>query len=76
PVAGIVFAWPQPARHLVVEGRFVVRDGRLANVDEEALARDAHRVAGRVLAAGAGPAHRPVGAASSAAGGSVSTGGR
>jgi hypothetical protein len=46
----MVLAWPQRVRHLVVEGRFVVRDGALATVDEAALAADAHRVARRIQA--------------------------
>ena len=50
PVAGMVLAWPQRVRHLVVEGRCVVRDGALATVDEAALAADAHRVARRIQA--------------------------
>lgn len=33
PVAGLVFCGPLRARHTVVEGRFVVRDGRLATID-------------------------------------------
>jgi cytosine/adenosine deaminase-related metal-dependent hydrolase len=48
PVAGMVLAWPQRVRHLLVEGRFVVRDGVLATADEAALAADAHRVARRI----------------------------
>ncbi|MGC8634512.1 MAG: 8-oxoguanine deaminase [Candidatus Limnocylindrales bacterium] len=48
PVAGLVLAWPQRVRHLLVEGRFVVRDGALANADEAALAAEAHRVARRI----------------------------
>ena len=48
PVAGIVFAWPQRVRHLLVEGRFVVRDGELRGVDEATLAAQAHRVAARI----------------------------
>ena len=50
PVAGIVLTWPQPVRHLLVEGRFVVRDRDLANVDETVLAAEAHRVARRIAA--------------------------
>jgi cytosine/adenosine deaminase-related metal-dependent hydrolase len=50
PVAGIVLAWPQRVRHLLVEGRFVVRDGVLATSDEAALAAEAHRVARRIHA--------------------------
>lgn len=48
PVAGIVLAWPQRVRHLLVDGRFVVRDGALATADEAALAADAHRMARRI----------------------------
>ena len=44
-VAGLVLAWPQRVRHLLVEGRFVVRDGVLATADESTLAAEAHRVA-------------------------------
>ncbi len=58
PVSGIVLAWPQRVRHLLVEGRLVVRDGQLANVDETSLAVRAHRVAARIAAT------RAVGAAS------------
>ncbi len=53
PVAGIVLAWPQRVRHLLVEGRVVVRDGQLANVDETSLAARGHRVAARIAATGA-----------------------
>lgn len=49
PVAGIVLAWPQRVRHLLVEGRFVVRDGALATADEAALAAEAHMMARRIL---------------------------
>ena len=48
PIAGMVLAWPQRVRHLLVEGRFVVRDGALATVDEAALAAEAHRIARRI----------------------------
>jgi cytosine/adenosine deaminase-related metal-dependent hydrolase len=48
PVAGIVLAWPQRVRHLLVEGRFVVRDGALATLDEAALAAEAHAMARRI----------------------------
>jgi hypothetical protein len=37
-------------RHLLVEGRFVVREWTLATADEAALAAEAHRVAGRIAA--------------------------
>ncbi len=36
---------PGRVRHLLVEGRPVVRDGRLANADEAAIAAAAHRAA-------------------------------
>jgi cytosine/adenosine deaminase-related metal-dependent hydrolase len=52
PVAGMVLAWPQRVRHLLVEGRFVVRDGVLATANEATLAADAHRVARRIHAQG------------------------
>lgn len=48
PVAGIVLAWPQRVRHLLVEGRFVVRDWALATADEAGLAAEAHRMARRI----------------------------
>ena len=54
PVAGVVLAWPQRVRHLLVEGRFVVRDGALTGIDEAALAADAHRIARRIRAQGDG----------------------
>ena len=49
PVAGIVLAWPQRVRHLLVEGRFVVHDGALVSVDEAALAAEGHTMARRIL---------------------------
>ena len=64
PVAGIVLAWPQPVHHLVVEGRFVVRDGALANVPEADVAGRAHRVARQIV-----EGHRATGTAAPAAGG-------
>jgi hypothetical protein len=39
-------------RHLLVEGRWVVRDGRLSNASEDDIAREGHRVA-RGIAKGA-----------------------
>jgi cytosine/adenosine deaminase-related metal-dependent hydrolase len=54
PVAGIVLAWPQRVRHLLVEGRFVVRDGTLATAEEAALAAEGHRVARRIAGRGDG----------------------
>jgi cytosine/adenosine deaminase-related metal-dependent hydrolase len=49
PVAAIVHCAPQRVRHLVVEGRAVVADGRLANVDEEAIAREGRSVGRRLV---------------------------
>jgi cytosine/adenosine deaminase-related metal-dependent hydrolase len=48
PVAAVVHCSPGRARHLFVEGRPVVRDGRLVNVDEEALATEGRRVVRRI----------------------------
>lgn len=49
PVAALVYCSPQRVRHLFVEGRPVVRDGRLVNADEEAIAREGRRVERRIL---------------------------
>jgi cytosine/adenosine deaminase-related metal-dependent hydrolase len=48
-VAAVAHCAPQRVRHLFVEGRTVVRDGRLANADEEAIATEGRRV-GRMIA--------------------------
>ena len=48
PVAGLLMGGPQRVRHLLVEGALVVRDGRLATADEEAIAREGHRVGRRI----------------------------
>ena len=53
PVAALVLCRPERVRHLLVEGRFVVRDGILETGDEAAIARDGHRTAA-AIAAGAG----------------------
>lgn len=45
PVAGLVFCGPLQARYTVVEGRVVVRDGRLATVDAARLLADHRRLA-------------------------------
>lgn len=47
-VAALVLAPPSRVRHLLVEGRAVVRDGRLTGADEDEIARDGHRVARRI----------------------------
>jgi cytosine/adenosine deaminase-related metal-dependent hydrolase len=52
PLAGLLMGGTQRVRHLLVEGRVIVRDGRLATADEEEIARDAHRV-GRRISGGA-----------------------
>src|SRR5436190_1030273 len=49
PVAALTFCAPQRVRDLFVEGRRVVEDGHLTGVDEESLAADGHRVAGRIM---------------------------
>ncbi|MGZ8662128.1 MAG: 8-oxoguanine deaminase [Actinomycetota bacterium] len=53
PVAGLVLCRPERVRHLLVEGRFVVRDGILETGDEAAIALDGHRTA-TAIAEGAG----------------------
>jgi 8-oxoguanine deaminase len=54
PVAGLVFCSAPRVRHLLVEGRDVVRDGYLVNADEEGIVAEAHRLSHRI-AAGARP---------------------
>ncbi len=51
PLAGVLVTWGRRVRHLLVEGRHVVRDGELATADEAAIAADAHRVARHIAAA-------------------------
>jgi cytosine/adenosine deaminase-related metal-dependent hydrolase len=53
-VAAVALCAPLRARHVLVEGRAVVRDGRLTGVDEEAIAREGHRVAARIARASVG----------------------
>jgi hypothetical protein len=53
-VAALVLCGPVRPRHLLVEGRAVVRDGRLITADEEDIAAEGHRMARRI-AAGAAP---------------------
>lgn len=50
PVASLVFCPPSRVMHLLVEGQWVVRDGRLVNADEEQITVQA-RLAGRRIAA-------------------------
>ena len=49
PVAALVFCSPVVVRDLLVEGREVVRDGRLANVDVAAIAENARRRVERLM---------------------------
>jgi len=50
-VAALALCRPQSARHVIVEGRVVVRDGRLATADQDAIAAEGHRVARRIAGA-------------------------
>jgi cytosine/adenosine deaminase-related metal-dependent hydrolase len=50
PVAGLVLSGPHRVDRLVVGGEDVVRDGRLVNADEEAIAREHRREATRFAA--------------------------
>lgn len=45
PVAAVVHCSPQRVRHLLVEGRPVVRDSRLVTADEDEIAKEGHRMA-------------------------------
>lgn len=47
-VAAVVHGSPARVRHLFVEGRPVVRSGRLVNVDEDQIAAEGRRVGGRI----------------------------
>lgn len=49
PVAALVFCAPQRVRHLLVEGRPVVTDGRLARVDEQTIVDEGRRIARRIV---------------------------
>jgi cytosine/adenosine deaminase-related metal-dependent hydrolase len=48
PVAGLVLAQTPRAEHVLVQGRFVVRDGQLANVDEAEIVQRHRAVVSRV----------------------------
>lgn len=50
PVAALVLCGPHRVRHLLVEGRQVVRDGHLTGLDTQTLAADARRATGRLMA--------------------------
>jgi cytosine/adenosine deaminase-related metal-dependent hydrolase len=53
PVAALLLCTPRRVRHLFVEGRRVVWDGRLVTADEEAIAREGRRM-GREIGERAG----------------------
>jgi cytosine/adenosine deaminase-related metal-dependent hydrolase len=48
PVAGLLLGASQRVRHLLVEGRFVVRDGALATADEAEIASEGRRAGRRI----------------------------
>ncbi|HET8679357.1 MAG TPA: 8-oxoguanine deaminase [bacterium] len=48
PVAAVVHCSPQRVRHLFVEGRAVVSNGRLVTADEDAIAAEGRRMARRI----------------------------
>jgi cytosine/adenosine deaminase-related metal-dependent hydrolase len=48
PVAGLLMGASGRVRHLLVDGRPVVRDERLVTADEGEIAREGHRVARRI----------------------------
>ena len=54
PVAALVYCSPQCVRDLFVEGREIVRGGRLVRADEDTIAREGHRIARRIMTARAG----------------------
>lgn len=47
-VAAVLLCSPQRVRHLLVEGRAVVRDSRLTGSDEKEIAAHGHRIARRI----------------------------
>jgi cytosine/adenosine deaminase-related metal-dependent hydrolase len=49
-VAAVVYCSPQRVRYLFVEGRPVVRKGRLISADEDAIAAEGRRMGRRILA--------------------------
>lgn len=50
PVAALVLCGPHRVRHLLVEGRQIVRDGQLVTQDERALAERARSATARLMA--------------------------
>jgi hypothetical protein len=51
-VAALLFCRSRRVKHLVVDGRPVVSDSRLAAADEDAIAAEGHRVAQRIMSGG------------------------
>jgi cytosine/adenosine deaminase-related metal-dependent hydrolase len=51
PLAGLLMGGTQRVRHLLVEGRLVVRDGRLVTADEDEIVQEGHRTGRRILEA-------------------------
>lgn len=49
PVAGLVYCSPQRVRHLFVDGRPVVRNGQLVNLDEREIAAEGRRIGRKIL---------------------------
>jgi 8-oxoguanine deaminase len=49
PVAGLVFAATRRVDDLMIQGRFVVRDGQLATGDEERIAERHRAVVQRIV---------------------------
>jgi cytosine/adenosine deaminase-related metal-dependent hydrolase len=51
PVAGLLMGASRRVDTLLVEGRAIVRDGRLSTADEDEIAREGHRVGRRIAEA-------------------------
>lgn len=49
PVAALVFCGPTPSRHVIVAGRFLVRDGALTTIDPGVLVERHNRLARRLV---------------------------
>ncbi len=49
PVAATIFAQPVKANHTVVNGKFVIKEGQLVNVDERKLVKKHNKAAKRLL---------------------------
>ena len=49
PLAGLILGSPARAAHVMVQGRFVVRDGRLTRVEEDAIAERHQAVVARIV---------------------------